>query len=127
MKLFAISTDPIYLSATNEMRPTNLIYFTVAPKTVRELAGHENSKITMDIYVRVKYNKPEQFAALANNKSNFFNQKCIKPPESANFRELWRAGRYALPHAQHLYRFSFQFSNPVYTIPVLVKEVARYE
>ena len=31
----------------------------VDPKTVQYLAGHENSKTTMDIYARVKYNKPE--------------------------------------------------------------------
>ncbi len=40
---------------------TNLIYASVDPKTVQYLAGHENSKTTMDIYAKVKYNKPEQF------------------------------------------------------------------
>lgn len=39
---------------------TNLIYAGVDPKTVQYLAGHENSKITMDIYAKVKYNRPEQ-------------------------------------------------------------------
>ena len=29
------------------------------PKTVQYLAGHESSKITMDIYAKVKYNRPE--------------------------------------------------------------------
>jgi len=29
----------------------------VDPKTVQYLAGHENSKVTMDIYAKVKYNK----------------------------------------------------------------------
>ena len=29
---------------------TNLIFASVDPKTVQYLAGHENSKITMDIY-----------------------------------------------------------------------------
>ena len=38
---------------------TNLIHAGVDPKTVQYLAGHENSKITMDIYAKVKYNKPE--------------------------------------------------------------------
>ena len=42
---------------------TNLIYASVDPKTVQYLAGHENSKITMDIYAKVKYNKPDQLAA----------------------------------------------------------------
>ena len=30
------------------------------------LAGHENSKITMDIYAKVKYNKPKELAAVVN-------------------------------------------------------------
>ena len=41
---------------------TNLIAAGVDPKTVQYLAGHENSKITMDIYAKVKYNKPEEVA-----------------------------------------------------------------
>ena len=39
---------------------TNLIHAGVDPKTVQNLAGHESSKITMDIYAKVKYNKPEE-------------------------------------------------------------------
>ena len=39
---------------------TNLIHSSVDPKTVQYLAGHESSKITMDIYAKVKYNQPEQ-------------------------------------------------------------------
>lgn len=46
---------------------TNLIYAGVDPKTVQYLAGHENSKITMDIYAKVKYNKPEQLASAVNS------------------------------------------------------------
>lgn len=46
---------------------TNLIYKSVDPKTVQYLAGHENSKITMDIYAKVKYNKPEQLASVVNS------------------------------------------------------------
>ena len=45
---------------------TNLIYASVDPKTVQYLAGHENSKITMDIYAKVKYNKHEQLSAVVN-------------------------------------------------------------
>lgn len=45
---------------------TNLIYASVDSKTVQYLAGHENSKITMDIYAKVKYNKPEQLSAVVN-------------------------------------------------------------
>ena len=43
---------------------TNLIYASVDPKTVQYLAGHENSKITMDIYAKVKYNKPKELASV---------------------------------------------------------------
>ena len=35
---------------------TNLLYAGVDPKTVQYHAGHENSKTTMDIYAKVKYN-----------------------------------------------------------------------
>ena len=46
---------------------TNLIAAGVDPKTVQYLAGHENSKITMDIYAKAKYNRPEDVApALAD-------------------------------------------------------------
>ena len=38
---------------------TNLIHASVDPKTVQYLAGHENSRITMDIYAKVKYNRPD--------------------------------------------------------------------
>lgn len=39
---------------------TNLIHASVDPKTVQYLAGHQSSKITMDIYAKVKYNKPDE-------------------------------------------------------------------
>ena len=45
---------------------TNLIYASVDPKTVQYLAGHENSKMTMDIYAKVKYNKPEKLLSVVN-------------------------------------------------------------
>ena len=45
---------------------TNLIYASVDPKTVQYLAGHENSKVTMDIYAKVKYNRPEQLLDVVN-------------------------------------------------------------
>ena len=32
-----------------------------------DLAGHENSKITMDIYAKVKYNQPHQLSAVVNS------------------------------------------------------------
>ena len=45
---------------------TNLLYAGVDPKTVQYLAGHENSKTTMDIYAKVKYNKPEELFDVVN-------------------------------------------------------------
>ena len=45
---------------------TNLIHSSVDSKTVQYLAGHENSKTTMDIYARVKYNKPEELFDVVN-------------------------------------------------------------
>lgn len=45
---------------------TNLIYASVDPKTVQYLAGHENSKMTMDIYAKVKYNRPQELAPIVN-------------------------------------------------------------
>ncbi len=45
---------------------TNLLYAGVDPKTVQYLAGHENSKTTMDIYAKVKYNKPEELSKVVN-------------------------------------------------------------
>lgn len=46
---------------------TNLIYAGVDPKTVQYLAGHENSKTTMDIYCKLKYNKPSDLRPVVNN------------------------------------------------------------
>lgn len=45
---------------------TNLLYSGVDPKTVQYLAGHENSKTTMDIYAKIKYNKPEELSSVIN-------------------------------------------------------------
>ena len=45
---------------------TNLLYAGVDPKTVQYLAGHENSKTTMDIYAKIKYNKPEELCSVVN-------------------------------------------------------------
>ena len=45
---------------------TNLLYAGIDPKTVQYLAGHENSKTTMDIYAQVKYNKPEELLGVVN-------------------------------------------------------------
>ncbi len=45
---------------------TNLIHASVDPKTVQYLAGHESSKITMDIYAKVKYNRPDELVRSMN-------------------------------------------------------------
>lgn len=45
---------------------TNLLYAGVDTKTVQYLAGHENSKTTMDIYAKVKYNKSKQLVSVVN-------------------------------------------------------------
>lgn len=45
---------------------TNLISAQVDPKTVQYLAGHKNSKITMDIYAKAKYNQPEMLCDVVN-------------------------------------------------------------
>ena len=45
---------------------TNLLYAGVDPKTVQYLAGHKNSKTTMDIYAKIKYTKPEQLCGVVN-------------------------------------------------------------
>lgn len=46
---------------------TNLIHKSVDPKTVQYLAGHENSRITMDVYAKVKYNSPKQLSSVVND------------------------------------------------------------
>ena len=46
---------------------TNLIHASVDPKTVQYLAGHNNCKITMDIYAKVKYNRPDDLARAMSN------------------------------------------------------------
>ena len=54
---------------SNQLRHTyitNLLYAGVGLKTVQYLAGHENSKTTMDIYAKVKYNKPEELFDVVN-------------------------------------------------------------
>ena len=52
---------------------TNLIYASVDPKTVQYLAGHESSKITMDIYAKAKYNRPKDVAPMLEHVFNQWN------------------------------------------------------
>ena len=53
---------------------TNLIHASVDPKTVQYLAGHENSKITMDIYAKVKYNRPKELAGILDSTFSLWNE-----------------------------------------------------
>ena len=52
---------------------TNLIHAGVDPKTVQYLAGHENSKVTMDIYAKAKYNRPAELSEVVNSALNTSN------------------------------------------------------
>ena len=69
MKRYAL-LDTDFISKTHSVQDdlylANLIYKGVDPKTVQYLAGHENSKTTMDIYAKVKYNKPEELSSVVN-------------------------------------------------------------
>ena len=53
---------------------TNLIHASVDPKTVQYLAGHENSKITMDIYAKAKYNRPNELAGILDSTFSLWNE-----------------------------------------------------
>lgn len=57
---------------------TNLIYASVDPKTVQYLAGHENSKITMDIYAKAKYNRPKDVAPMLEHVFDQWNETTTK-------------------------------------------------
>ncbi len=57
---------------------TNLIYASVDPKTVQYLAGHENSKITMDIYAKAKYNRPKDVAPRLEHVFEQWNQSMVQ-------------------------------------------------
>ena len=61
---------------------TNLIYSGADPKTVQYLAGHKHSKITMDIYAKVKYNKPKELSAVVNKA--FAPKKGATPNKTRN-------------------------------------------
>ena len=61
---------------------TNLIYSGADPKTVQYLAGHKHSKITMDIYAKVKYNKPKELSSVVNKA--FASHKGAAPDKTQN-------------------------------------------
>ena len=66
--------NPVNRTVFKPLNSAQLLYAGVDPKTVQYLAGHENSKTTMDIYARVKYNKPEELFEVVNdalNQENF--------------------------------------------------------
>lgn len=64
-----LDTDAPYLTVRRAWHTyiTNLIHSSVDPKTVQYLAGHESSRITMDIYAKVKYNRPDQLAGILDS------------------------------------------------------------
>ena len=43
------------------------IFMLIDDILICDLAGHENSKITMDIYAKMKYNQPHQLSAVVNS------------------------------------------------------------
>ena len=57
---------PVSKKSASVYKSVNILYASVDPKTVQYLAGHENSKVTMDIYAKVKYNKPAQLHGVIN-------------------------------------------------------------
>ncbi len=61
---------------------TNLIYSGADPKTVQYLAGHKHSKITMDIYAKVKYNKLKELSSVVNKA--FAPKKGATPNKTRN-------------------------------------------
>ena len=67
IRIFSRRGSPcLSLWSFEEIYITNLIYSGVDPKTVQYLAGHENSKVTMDIYAKVKYNQPKELSKVVN-------------------------------------------------------------
>ena len=83
MSLYATTCEELYEKKAEAKRQVEEIIFHREHPTVAEycekwllmqsakvsaaiLKGHENSKTTMDIYVKVKYNKPEELFAVVN-------------------------------------------------------------
>lgn len=64
--LLRISVILSVLSSAFGMVPYAAVYMGVDPKTVQYLAGHKNSKTTMDIYAKIKYNKPQELLPVVN-------------------------------------------------------------
>ncbi len=66
---------------------TNLIHASVDPKTVQYLAGHENSKITMDIYANLTRidnalaQMPQRLEAVKNQLDNLYQQQAAAKAE----------------------------------------------
>lgn len=58
---------------------TNLLLAGVDVKTVQYLAGHERSKITMDIYAHLTYNRPEDIICKVNRAFEVKNEVKLQP------------------------------------------------
>ena len=67
---------------------TNLIHASVDPKTVQYLAGHESSKITMDIYAKVKYNKPDELAGILDGAFSLWNENYDRQITNNTIKEV---------------------------------------
>ena len=67
MRLCVIG-DPVghSLSPLLHRRMLDRAGLTGSYETVQYLAGHKNSKTTMDIYAKIKYNKPEELLPVIN-------------------------------------------------------------
>ena len=72
----------------------NLIYAGADPKTVQYLAGHKHSKITMDIYAKVKYNKPKELSSVVN--------KAFAPQKGATPNKTWHGWTDRLTEVRNL-------------------------
>ena len=66
IETYGMERVSMVLSNTIQLQDWDGRYAGVDPKTVQYLAGHENSKTTMDIYAKVKYNKPEELFGVVN-------------------------------------------------------------
>ena len=80
---------------------TNLIHASVDPKTVQYLAGHESSKITMDIYAKVKYNKPDEPAGVL---TGAFSQGDTSWIWNSTIKKKMQQGRGFIPRPLRLHR-----------------------
>ncbi len=66
---------------------TDLLLAGVDVKTVQYLAGHENSKITMDIYAHLTYNRPQDIIGKVNRAFEVKNEVKFEQQASKSLRQ----------------------------------------